>query len=111
MTTRPRPTIRRSTYVPLVNTTYTITLTSGGLSKQGSIKVNGSTGAPLTGNYTFKYSDGTTPVNRSAVQPNKAIVFTAADQATTYTWDFGDGSSLGSGSPKNTPSPAAGTSQ
>lgn len=87
------------TYGPLVDTTYTVTVTSGGLSKQGHIAVKGSTGAPLTGNFSFRYSDGTT-VNRTAVQPNKAIVFTGADQATTYTWDFGDGSALAGGSPK-----------
>jgi len=87
------------TYIPLVDTPYTVTLTSGGLSKQNSIKIKGSTGAPLTGNYTFKYSDGTA-VTRTAVQPNKAITFTGADQATSYQWDFGDGSDLTYGSPK-----------
>ena len=53
----------------------------------------------MTGNFTFKYSDGTA-VSRTAVQPNKAIVFTGADQATSYQWDFGDGSALAYGSPK-----------
>lgn len=79
--------------------TYTVTLTNGTASRQYSVFVKGSTGAPLTGSYAFKYADGTT-VNRSAVQPNKAITFTAADQATTYQWDFGDGSALGQGSPR-----------
>lgn len=87
------------TYGPLVDTTFTVKLTSNGLSRQESIKVKGSTGAPLTGNFTFKYADGSA-VSRSAVQPNKAIVFTGADQATTYTWDFGDGSALATGSPR-----------
>ena len=76
-----------------------MTLHTNGLIKQNSIKVNGSTGAPLTGSYGFRYADGSA-VSRSAVQPNKAIVFTGADQATTYTWDFGDGSPLATGSPK-----------
>lgn len=87
------------TYTPLVDTTYTASLSNNGATKSYSISVKGSTGAPLTGNYTFRYSDGTV-VNRAAVTPNKAITFTAADQATSYTWDFGDGSALAQGSPK-----------
>ncbi len=87
------------TYGPAVDATFVVTLTNGGDSKQSSILVKGSTGAPLTGNFTYKYADGTS-VSRSAVQPNKAIVFTGVDQATLYTWDFGDGSALATGSPK-----------
>jgi PKD repeat protein len=88
------------TYNPAVDTTYTVTLTSTGQSsRQASVAVKGLTGAPLTGNFTFRYSDGTA-VNRSAVQPNKAITFTGSDQANTYEWDFGDGSSSDLGSPK-----------
>ena len=86
------------TYSPAVDTTFVASLSNNGQTKTGNVAVKGSTGAPLTGNYTFKYTDGTT-VNRAAVEPNKGITFTGADLATTYTWDFGDGSSLGAGSP------------
>jgi len=86
------------TYGPLVDTTYTVTLTNNAQTKQYSVAVKGSTGAPLTGGYTYKYSDGTS-VNRTAVQPNRAVTFTASDQATSYQWDFGDGTPLGQGSP------------
>ena len=86
-------------YAPPVDTTYTVRLTNGDKSKQANIKVAGTTGAPLTGNYIFpSYADGSTLV-RTAVDPNKPIRFTGLDQATTYTWDFGDGTALGSGSP------------
>jgi PKD repeat protein len=85
-------------YAPAVDTSYTVTLTNGSASKQYSVFVKGLTGAALTGTYTVKYADGT-EVNRAAVTPNKAIRFTAADQATSYTWDFGDGSPLRQGSP------------
>lgn len=87
-------------YSPAVDTPYTVTLTNGANQKQYTINVKGSTGAPLTGNYTYRYVDGTN-VNRLAVDPNKPIRFTGADQATTYTWDFGDGSPLAQGSPKD----------
>lgn len=87
-------------YTPAVDATYTVTLTNGANTKQYTVSVKGSTGAPLTGNYTYQYADGTN-VNRSAVEPNKPIRFTGADQATTYTWDFGDGSPLAQGSPKD----------
>lgn len=86
-------------YTPAVDASYTVTLTNGAAQKQYTVSVKGSTGAPLTGNYTYQYADGTS-VNRSAVEPNKPIRFTGADQATTYTWDFGDGTPLGQGSPK-----------
>jgi PKD repeat protein len=85
-------------YAPLVDTTYTVRLTNGDKSKQTNVRVSGSTGAALTGNYTFSYSDGS-GVSRTAVDPNRAIRFTGVDQATTFTWDFGDGTALGSGSP------------
>ncbi|MDX9732497.1 MAG: PKD domain-containing protein, partial [Thermoanaerobaculia bacterium] len=87
-------------YSPAVDTPYTVTLTNGANQKQYTINVKGSTGAPLTGNYSYRYVDGTN-VNRLAVDPNKPIRFTGADQATTYTWDFGDGSPLAQGSPKD----------
>ena len=87
------------TYAAAVDTTYVVTLASNGKTNTGNILVKGSTGAPLTGTFTYKYSDGTA-VNRAAVEPNKAVTFTAADLATTYTWDFGDGTALGTGSPK-----------
>lgn len=95
-------------YTPLVDTSYTVTLTNGTSTRSYTVAVKGSTGAPLTGIYTFRYADGTT-LNRSAVEPNKAITFTAVDQATTYTWDFGDGSPLGQGSPRNHTFTAGGT--
>jgi PKD repeat protein len=87
-------------YTPAVDSSYTVTLTNGANQKQYTVSVKGSTGAPLTGNYTYQYADGTN-VNRSAVEPNKPIRFTGADQATTYTWDFGDGTPLAQGSPKD----------
>ncbi|MHB1046287.1 MAG: PKD domain-containing protein [Thermoanaerobaculia bacterium] len=87
-------------YAPAVDASYTVTLTNGANTKQYTVSVKGSTGAPLTGNYTYQYADGTN-VNRSAVEPNKPIRFTGADQATTYTWDFGDGTPLAQGSPKD----------
>jgi PKD repeat protein len=85
-------------YAPAVDTTFVVRLTNGDKSKQANVKVAGSTGAALTGKFTFAYADGST-VARGAVEPNKAIRFIGVDQATTYTWDFGDGSSLGQGSP------------
>jgi PKD repeat protein len=88
------------TYAPLVDTTYRVILTSNGQSTQKNLLVKGSTGAALTGNFTVRYADGTA-VTLSAVQPNKPITFTGADQATTYTWDFGDGSALQLGSPRD----------
>ena len=86
------------TYAPLVDTTYVARLTNGDKNKQTNIRVAGSTGAALTGNYMYTYADGSA-VNRAAVEPNKAIRFTGVDQATSYTWDFGDGTALGAGSP------------
>ena len=82
------------TYSPLTDTTYTVTLTNNSLSRQSNIKIKG-----LTGSFTYKYSDGA-PVSLTAVQPNKPILFTAVDRATTFTWDFGDGVSGVTGSPK-----------
>ena len=85
-------------YTAAVDTTFVAKLTNGANSKSYNVFVHGSTGAPLTGKYNYLYVDGTA-VNRSAVEPNKLIRFTGADQATSYTWDFGDGSPLATGSP------------
>ena len=71
-------------FEPLTDTTYVVTLGANGQTKQRSIAVKGSTGAPLTATYNFVYTDGTA-VSRTGVQPNKAIRFTAVDQATIPT--------------------------
>ncbi len=95
-------------FEPLIDTTYVVTLAANGQTKQRSIVVKGSTGAPLTATFNFVYADGT-PVSRTAVQPNKAIRFTAIDQADSYQWDFGDGSPLAQGSPRDYTFTRAGT--
>lgn len=77
---------------------YRVVLTNGSKTKQYFVAVLGSSGAPLTGDFTVRYADNTA-VDKLAVQPGKAVRFTSLDSADSYLWDFGDGTPLGSGSP------------
>jgi hypothetical protein len=85
-------------YTEPVDKLHVVTLSADGKTKTRNVFVKGSTGAPLTGAYSFVYADGKT-VNPSDVEADKPIRFTAADNADTYTWDFGGGP-LVQGSPK-----------
>ncbi len=78
-------------YSEPVDKLYAVTLSADGKAKTKNVLVKGSTGAPLTGAYSFVYADGKT-VNPSDVEVNKPIRFTAADNADVYVWEFGDNS-------------------
>ncbi|KAA0253675.1 PKD domain-containing protein [Acidobacteria bacterium ACD] len=86
------------TFNTAVDAQFRVVLTNGTKTAQQWISVLGSSGAPLTGNFTVRYADNTA-INTGAVQPNKAVKFTSLDSADSYLWDFGDGTPLGSGSP------------